>query len=102
MFAASGGVGNELTLKELRLSESVEGERGEEEDVELSDGVACRRVFRIRPGKRCGNGALFRFPGSSLLLRGIERGTSVTGSEVGLGLWKAFEQETGAQTGRRS
>ena len=73
MLAASGGVDNELTLEELRPSESVEGERGEEEDVEeLSDGVACRRVFRIRPGKCCGSGAVFRFPGSLLLLRGIE------------------------------
>jgi hypothetical protein len=105
MLAGSDGVDRELTLEkeQSRLSESVENKRGEEEDVEeLSDGVVSRRVFRIRPGKRCGNGAVFRFPGSPLLLGGVERGTNVTGFEAGVGLWKAFEQETGARTDGRS
>ena len=103
MLAASDGVDSELTLEKAQLSESVENKRGEEEDVEeLSDGVVSRRAFRIRPVKRCGNGAVFRFPGSPLLLSGAERGTNVTGFEVGLRLWKAFEQETGARTGGRS
>lgn len=59
-------------------------------------------MFRIRPGKRRGNGAVFRFPGSSLLLDEVKEGTNVTGVEVGLELWKAFEQEMGARTGGRS
>jgi hypothetical protein len=105
MLAASDGVDSELTLEkeQLRLSESVENKRGEEEDVEeLSDGVVSRRLFRIRPEKRCGNGAVLRFLGSPLLLGGAERGTNVTGFEVRLGLWKFFEQETGARTDGRS
>ena len=104
MLAASDGVDTELTLEEEpRPSESVKNKRGEEEDVEeLSDGVVSRRVFRIRPENRCGNGAVFRFPGGLLLLGGAERGTNVTGFEVGLGLWKAFEQETGARIDGRS
>jgi len=105
MSAASDGVDSELTLEgeQLRVSESAENKRGEEEDVEeLSEGVVSRQVFRIRPGKRRGNGAVFRFPGGSLLLGGTEKGTSVTGFEVGLGIWKAFEQETRARTGGRS
>ena len=105
MLAASDGVDSEPTLEkeELQLSESVENRRGEEEDVEeLSDGVVSRRVFRIRPENRCGNGAVFRFPGSPLLLGGFERGTNVTGFEVRPRLWNAFEQEIGARTAGRS
>ena len=104
MLAASDGMDSELTLEkeQLRLSESIENKRGEEEDVEeLSDGVVSRRAFRIRPENRCGNGAVFRFPGSLLLLGG-ERGTNVTGFEVGRGLWKTFEQDTVARTDGRS
>ena len=105
MLAASDGVDSEPTLEkeEPRPSESVKNKRGEEEDVEeFSDGVVSRRVFRIRPENRCGNGAVFRFPGSSLLLGGAERNTNVTGFEVGLELWKAFEQDTGTRTDGRS
>ena len=87
MLAVSDGVDSKLTLEKEQLSESAENKRGEEEDVEeLSDGVVSRREFRIRPVKRCGNGAVFRFPGSLLLFGGAERGTNVTGFEVGLGL----------------
>ena len=92
---------NGLTLEreQLRLSESVGDKRGEEEGVEeLSNGVISRQIFRLRPGKCCGNGAVFRFLGSSLLLGGTERGINVTGFEVELGLWKPLERETGART----
>ena len=105
MLVVSNGADSELIFEKerLRLSESVGNKRGEEEDIEeFSDGVVSRRVFRIRPEKRCGNGAVFRFPGRPLLLGGAERGINVTGFEVGLGLWKAFEQETGARTDGRS
>lgn len=104
MLGASDGVNSELTLEkeESRLSESVKNKRGEKDVEELSDGVVSRQVFRILPENRCGNGAVFRFPGGLLLLGGAERGTSVTGFEVELGLWKAFEQETGARIDERS
>ena len=69
MLAVSDGVDSELTLEkeQLQLSESGENKRGEREDVEeLSDGVVSR-LLRMRLGKRCGNGAVFRFPGCTLL-----------------------------------
>ena len=101
MLAASDGVDSELApeKKRLQLSGSVENKRGGEEDVEeLSDGVVSRRVSRIWPGIRRGNGAVLRFLGNSFLSGRFERGTNVTGAELGLGLWKAFKPETGART----
>ena len=97
----SDGVDSGLILEkeQLRLSESIENKRVEVEDVEeLSDGVVSREVFRIRPGKRRGSGAVFRFPRSSPLLGEIDRGINVAGSEVGLGLLNTLGCGTGART----
>lgn len=101
MLATSDGVDAEPILEEeqLRLLESGENKRGGVEDVDqLSDGVVSRQVFRIRPGKRRGNGAVFRFLGNSIVSSGIGEGTNVTGFELGLALWKILELETGART----
>lgn len=97
----SDGVDSELILEkeELRLSESGENRRGEVADVEEpSDGVVSLQMFRIRPGKRRGSGAVFRFPRGLPLLDGIERGTNVVGSELGPGFLKTLQFESGART----
>lgn len=89
MLAVSGGVDSEPILEKeaLRVSESVADKRGEEEGVkELSEGVVSWRVFCIRSGKRRGYGVVFRIPGSMLFFGAVERGTNVTGFEVGLRL----------------
>lgn len=66
MFA---GEEDELILEkeQLRLPGFGENMRDDEEVEEHSEGVESRLSFCIRKGKRCGNGAVFRFAGASLL-----------------------------------
>ena len=102
MDAIFVGNDDELTLEreQLRLVEPAENMRDEEEVDEHSEDVVSRLVFCIRPGKRCGNGAVFCFIEGSYWRDGAERGISVTGIEVGLGPWKARKQEVDARVGR--
>lgn len=100
MDAMFVGEGDELTLEreQLRPSEPAENIQDDEEAEEHSEGVVSRLVFCTGPERRCGNGAVLRLAEGSLLRDGTETGTSVTGLEVGLGLWKACKCEVDART----
>jgi hypothetical protein len=69
MDAMFVGEDDELTLERelLRLLEPSENMRDAGEVDEYSEGVVSRLLFCIRPGKRCGNGTVFRFVEGSLL-----------------------------------